>query len=413
MSDELNWSFIVVEDDPEMAEFITVLLQADGHEASFILDSANAAEKIAEAKPDCVLLDMMMPGVDGIELCQQLRQNPETQDVKLIVVTAKTYAFDRKRAFECGVDGYITKPIREADFVYKVTRIIKDKIDLSFWGVRGTLPVPGEHSLRYGGNTSCVTIEFARGDFLIFDAGSGIKALSDWFMGLGKRKLEAKIFFSHPHWDHINALPFFVPLYLQGNAFEIFGPRHGDITIHQLISAQMDGVYFPITIQEFASSVSFRDLHEEVLEFGGITMRTMLLKHPGQCLGYRVEYKNRSICYITDNELFLESDEENYDPFYVKRLVKFIEGTDALITDTTYTDEEYANGKSGWGHSCVSQVVDLADKAQVKTLYLFHHDPDQTDDDIEAKLKTARMMLEERGSSVICKAPTDRTHLKI
>ena len=139
----------------------------------------------------------------------------------------------------------------------------------------------------------------------------------------------------------------------------------------------------------------------------------MLLHHPGQCLGYRIEYKGRSICYITDNELFLESDEEHYDSFYVKRLAKFVEGADALITDCTYTDEEYANGKVGWGHSCISQVIDLADRAQVKTLYLFHHDPDQTDDDIDAKLATARALLEERGSKVVCEAPTDHTHLKI
>ncbi|MBT4932855.1 MAG: response regulator [Rhodospirillaceae bacterium] len=413
MSDTAKLNFFVVDDDPEMAEFMATLLIDGGHQATFHTDSTIAIDQIADAKPDCVLFDLMMPGLDGMEWCAQLRQHPELAKTKLIVVSSKSYHYDRKRAFDSGIDGFITKPIREKTFVDTVNRILEDMMDLSFWGVRGTLPVPGEKSIRYGGNTSCVTIEFSRGDFLIFDAGSGIKELSNWMMGLGKKKIEAKIFISHPHWDHINALPFFVPLYIQGNIFEVFGPRHDDITVHQLISAQMDGVYFPITIQEFASSVTFRDLHEEVLEFDGITIRTMLLHHPGQCLGYRIEYKGRSICYITDNELFLESDEEHYDPFYVKRLVKFIEGADALITDSTYTDEEYANGKVGWGHSCIGQVVDLAAQAKVKTLYLFHHDPDQDDDAIDAKLATARTMLEDMGSSVVCEAPTDRTHLKI
>lgn len=413
MSEETKLSFFVVDDDPEMAEFMAELLKEAGHQATFHTDSTNVAEQIAEEKPDCVLLDLMMPGLDGMELCAELRAYEELNDTKLIVVSSKSYHYDRKKAFKSGVDGYINKPIREKDFVSKIMRIYDDKMDLSFWGVRGTLPVPGEKSVRYGGNTSCVTIEFSCGDFLIFDAGSGIKELSNWMMSLGQKKIEAKIFISHPHWDHINALPFFVPLYIQGNIFEVFGPRHDDITVHQLISAQMDGVYFPITIQEFASSVTFRDLHEEELEFDGITIKTMLLHHPGQCLGYRIEYKGRSICYITDNELFLEDDEEHYDSFYVRRLAKFIEGCDALITDSTYTDEEYANGKVGWGHSCISQVIDLADRANVKTLYLFHHDPDQTDDDIDAKLATARKLLEERGSSVVCEAPTDHTHLKI
>jgi len=406
-------NFFVVDDDPDIATFIVELLQEAGHQATFTTDSTSAVDKIAAEKPDCVLFDLMMPGLDGMELCAQIHERPELNQTKLIIVSSKAYHYDRKRAFESGIDGYITKPLRAKTFAATVERIIEDKMDLSFWGVRGTLPVPGEKSLRYGGNTSCVTIEFSRGDFFIFDAGSGIKELSNWLMKQGKKKIEAKIFISHPHWDHINALPFFVPLYIQGNIFEILGPRHDDITVHQLISAQMDGVYFPITIQEFASSVTFRDLHEEVLEFDGITIKTMLLHHPGQCLGYRIEYKGRSICYITDNELFLESDEEHYDSFYVKRLVKFIEGADALITDSTYTDEEYANGKVGWGHSCISQVAALAAQAKVKTLYLFHHDPDQDDDAIDAKLASARAILDDLGSNVICEAPTDRTHLKI
>jgi len=412
MADSQKLNFYVVDDDPEMVEYMAALLRDAGHDVTTSTDSIAALAEIKASKPDCVLFDLMMPGMDGMELCQNLRADPGLTTTKLIVISSKTYNFDRRRALLCGIDGFLNKPIREELFVHRVMRVVADKIDVSFWGVRGTLPVPGPKTVRYGGNTSCVTLEFARGEFLIFDAGSGIKELSNWMMHLGPRKFEAKIFISHPHWDHINALPFFVPLYIQGNTFELFGPRHGDITVEDLISAQMDGVYFPITIHEFASSVSFRDLQEETLEFDGITIKTMLLHHPGQCLGYRIEYKGRSVCYITDNELYLESDEEHYDPFYVKRLIKFIEGADMLITDTTYTDAEYAS-KVGWGHSCISQVVDLADRAKVKALYLFHHDPDQDDDDIDAKLSKARAMLEERGSSVVCEAPTEKTHIKV
>ena len=405
-------SIFIVDDDPDMIEYMADLLNAVGHTVWTSSDSTSAAAEIIKKVPDCVICDLMMPGLDGMELCNLLRKESSLDDTRLILVSSKAYNFDRQRAFDQGIDGFITKPISEQNFASKVERYILDKIDISFWGVRGTLPVPGPDSVRYGGNTSCVTMEFARGEFFIFDAGTGIKPLANWMMGLGKKKIQAKIFLSHPHWDHINALPFFTPLYIQGNIFEIFGPRHGDITIHELISAQMDGVYFPITIQEFASSVTFRDLHEETMDMNGIVIKTMLLHHPGQCLGYRIEYKGRSVCYITDNELFLESDEEHFDPFYVKRLVRFIEGADLLITDTTYTDEEYAT-KIGWGHSCVSQVVDLAAQAKVKNLYLFHHDPDQNDDDIDAKLAYAQKLLKERGSDVNCEAPTEKTHIKI
>lgn len=402
----------IVDDDPEISEYIAEILRDAGHQVTINNDSTDAIPKIIDAKPDCVLFDLMMPGIDGLELCRLLRAEQSLNDTRLIVITSKTYSFDRRRALECGIDGYITKPIREKSFVPEIETIIEDKMELTFWGVRGTLPVPGAGSLRYGGNTSCVTINFARGDTFIFDAGSGIKELSNWYMNRGNKKIEAKLFISHPHWDHINALPFFVPMYMQGNVFELFGPRNGDITLQELISAQMDGVYFPITIQEFASSVTFTDLHEETLDFNGITVSTMLLNHPGQCLGYRVDYKGRSICYITDNELYLEEDEENYDAFYVKRLIKFIDGADALITDTTYTDEEYET-KVGWGHSCISRVVDLADKAKVKTLYLFHHDPDQNDDAIDAKLAEARRLLDERGSDVVCESPHEKTLIRI
>jgi len=412
MSESPKYTIFLVDDDQDMIEYMADLLASAGHDVTTCTDSTKAAEQIVALKPDCVVCDLMMPGLDGMELCTLLRKESVLDQTKLILVSSKLYNFDRKRAFESGIDGFITKPISEKKFAYKVERYVKDKIDVSFWGVRGTLPVPGIDTVRYGGNTSCVTLEFARGELFIFDAGTGIKPLANWLMGLGQKKIEAKIFLSHPHWDHINALPFFTPLYIQGNIFEIFGPRHGDITIHELISAQMDGVYFPITIQEFASSVTFRDLHEETLDLNGIIIKTMLLHHPGQCLGYRIEYKGRSVCYITDNEMFLETDEDRYDPFYVRRLVKFIEGADLLITDTTYTDEEYAT-KVGWGHSSVSQVVDLAARANVKRLYLFHHDPDQNDGDIDAKLAFAKNALKERGSDVICEAPTEKTHIKI
>ena len=248
-----------------------------------------------------------------------------------------------------------------------------------------------------------MTLEFAKGQFFIFDAGSGIKSLSDHLMAERKGKLEPKIFISHPHWDHINALPFFVPLYVQGNEFEVLGASHGDITVRELISAQMDGIYFPITMKEFGAHVYFRNLMEETISIDNITVKTMLLNHPGYCLGYRIEYKEQSICYITDNELYLDSS-EFYNPYYVKRLTKFIGDTDVLITDCTYMDDEYES-KVGWGHSCISKVIQLADEARVKKLYLFHHDPNQNDDAIDVKFKTAQEMLKKRKSETEVIAP--------
>jgi phosphoribosyl 1,2-cyclic phosphodiesterase len=283
---------------------------------------------------------------------------------------------------------------------------MKKDIKLTFWGVRGTLPVPGRGTVRYGGNTSCVSIEFPKDNFFIFDAGTGIKELSNCLMFERRTLTKAMIFISHPHWDHINGLPFFAPLYTNGYKFEICGPSSVDMSMQKLISGQMDGVYFPINIKEFTEGVSFRNLEEESFNIDTIKIQTMFLNHPGQCLGYRLDYRNRSICYVTDNEIYPESS-RLYSESYINKLTDFISDTDVLITDCTYTDEEY-EGKIGWGHSSVNQVVELADRARVKNLYLFHHDPDQTDDDIDNKLKMAQSILEKKGSSTICAAPKEK-----
>ena len=330
-----------------------------------------------------------------------------------MIISAKPYEPDRARAYEFGAHGYITKPLTpKRTSPAGSTASSTTRWNSPSGGSAARLPVPGEGTLKFGGNTSCVSIEFAKGQFLIFDAGTGIKALSDALLARNKRHLEAKIFISHPHWDHINALPFFVPLYIPGNEFEVLGASHGNISMRQMISAQMDGIYFPIRLKQFGARVYFRDLEEEEFSLGdGITVKTKLLNHPGKCLGYRIEYKGRSICYVTDNELDLE-DSEFFNPFYVKNLTNFIRGTDVLITDATYFDEEY-KAKVGWGHSCISRVVDLAHEAEVKSLHLFHHDPDQDDAAIQRKLETAQALLAEKGSNTACLAPTEREVFKI
>ena len=401
----------IVDDDPYAVESMTVLLKDAGFSVSSSTKSTGIIDDIAKKKPNCVIGDNMMPGVDGFQLCQQVRKHKSLKKTKFIIVSAKAYEFDQKRSFEFGAHGYIRKPVNPETFTEKINRILDDHIDMRFWGVRGTLPVSGKNCLKYGGNTSCVTLEFPREQFFIFDGGSGIKNLGDWLLSQQRKAISAKIFISHPHWDHINAFPFFGPLYIQGNEFEVLGANQGDKTMREMVSAQMEGVYFPITFSQFAARVYFHDLEEEKLTVEGIEVETKLLSHPGKCLGYRVNYNGRSICYITDNEMYVETS-PSYNPHYEKRLAEFVQGTDALITDCTYTDEEYVS-KEGWGHSCISKVVNLADVAKVKNLYLFHHDPDQKDDDIDNKFATASKMLRARKSKTKCIAPKEGDSFRI
>ena len=401
--------FLIVDDDPIILQLIKAVLEDGGHSVKCYESSVQALHDIPLERPDCVISDVLMPEMDGFELCRKIRSRPDLAAIKIIMCSSKSYDFDRRRAKELGADGYIVKPIERDTLPGLIADILSEKVTVSYWGVHGTLPVPGPGSLRYGGNTPCVSLEVSGEPLYVFDCGSGIKQLSDHLAATSVERLSARVFISHTHWDHINTIPFFGPLYVRGNQIEIFGPYQGDLTIERAIAAQMESVYFPVTVREFAARLLFRDLREETLDFGTVQVATMLLKHPGYCLGYRLNCHGRSVCYITDNELYLPTD-TRYDQAYVERLANFARGADLLITDTTYRDQEYA-AKVDWGHSCVSQVADLAARAQVKRLHLFHHDPDQSDADIDLKLNDAREALARLGSNVVCEAPSEGLRL--
>ncbi len=403
--------FIIVDDDRLTAGHARAVLEKAGHTTQVFDSSIKALEAIRADRPDAVLTDVMMPEMDGMELTQILREDSQFDDMRIFVFSGKAFEYDRARAMELGADAYILKPIKAESFLGTVDRILGDKVKVQFYGVRGTLPKTGPGSLRYGGNTSCVTMSFPRGQHFIFDAGSGIREVGTALLASGRTRTEGKIFISHPHWDHINTLPFFAPLFIPGNDYEVLGPTHGSMGIEKLVSEQMSGAYFPITVREFGARVTYRDLREGTYDVAGLQVRTMLLSHPGYCLGYRVDYGGRSFCYITDNEMFLpESD--FHAPNYMENLADFVRGTDMLITDSTYTDEEYRS-KVGWGHSCLSQVVELACLAEVKGLYLFHHDPDQDDDAIDMKLAIANMLVSKRGADVKVYCPAENDTLLI
>jgi len=166
-----------------------------------------------------------------------------------------------------------------------------------------------------------------------------------------------------------------------------------------------------ITTREFAANVQYRDLAEGEHDIGGVRVRTMLLSHPGNCLGYRLEYAGRRLCYVTDNELYPKDSPFPSDE-YVERLVDFCRDANVLITDCTYADEEYARHMH-WGHSSVSQVAELAWRACVRSLYLVHHGPGQNDVAIDAKLARAQAWLAERGAGTQVAAPVKLAKIEV
>jgi phosphoribosyl 1,2-cyclic phosphodiesterase len=291
---------------------------------------------------------------------------------------------------------------------------------IKFWGVRGSIPTPGASTLRYGGNTSCVELQFADGPLFILDAGTGIRALGNSLLKNGK-PVNGYIFISHFHWDHIQGLPFFRPAYDNRNSFLIAGSDDTSINLADIISFQMDPTYFPITIDDMKADIQFRSIREEKFEIEGVEIQTMYLNHPGYALGFRFSYRGKSVVYISDNEPFhTESTaEENvvpmeqshrpdkiFDSFVESkddRLIQFCRKTDILIHDTQFFPEEYQERKT-WGHSPFNYTVDLAIKSEVKYLVLFHHDPDHNDETIDKILKLSKELLQKSGKSITCQA---------
>jgi phosphoribosyl 1,2-cyclic phosphodiesterase len=243
-----------------------------------------------------------------------------------------------------------------------------------FWGVRGSIACPGAPTVRYGGNTSCVEMQVG-GQRLIFDGGTGLRELGVTLMG--QAPLEANMFFTHSHWDHIQGFPFFVPAFVPGNRFNIYGAiAPNGSTIEQRLNDQMLHPNFPVPLQIMGADLKFCDLDiGETVHIGDITVENALLNHPGEAVGYRVSWQNYVAAYITDTEHFpgrLDST-----------VVALAQDADVMIYDSTYTDDEYydpTSSKVGWGHSTWQEAVKVAKAANVKTLVIFHHDPSHDDD---------------------------------
>jgi len=255
-------------------------------------------------------------------------------------------------------------------------------------GCRGSTPVPGFDTLKYGGNTTCIEVVTRAGDHLLFDAGTGIRQ-SGLDMNM-KSPVRCAIFISHAHWAHIQGLPFFVPLFVPGSKVNIYGgfdPVYHK-SLAEVLSQQMQYCYFPVREAELKADITYTSLPErESVQYGSATVTNIVLSHPVLNYGYKVEADGRTLFFTGDYEpsfnIFDESESEfeDYAGMVAMRrnvLVDFLSGVDVLIMDAQYTDEEY-RGKAGWGHGTYAKCIELAEAAGIPRLYLTHHDPTRTD----------------------------------
>ena len=287
---------------------------------------------------------------------------------------------------------------------------------LKFWGTRGSIPVPGDNTLKYGGNTPCIEVRSSNNELLILDAGSGLRELGKKLQKDNYNSL-INILISHYHWDHIQGIPFFLPLYNEKSSILFWGENSDGQPIESILSSQMSSNYFPITIKDLAAKIKFKEVRiQDSFHINGFNITTFRVNHSSPTIAYRISENNKSIVYMTDNELNIEKNSGDSNLLSVdklnKNLIEFCRGCDYLIHDSMY-DEATMLLKKGWGHTSNITLALFGILAEVKNLVLFHYNPDYSDDKIDQLLEETSKILKENGAATKCIAAKEGLEISI
>ncbi len=259
---------------------------------------------------------------------------------------------------------------------------------ITVWGCRGSLAAPGPSTVRYGGNTSCVSITLEDSTTIVLDAGSGIRDLG---RALGARPSgPVHILLTHLHLDHLQGLAFFAPMWTAGVELHVWGPPSATQSLDERVAMYLSPPLFPIHLSDVPATLIFHDVPEGSFTIGSATIDASAISHQGPTVGYRVTSAGRSFAYLPDHEPSIGLDVTSLDVSWLSGFA-LADGVDVLFHDAQYTDEEYPD-HIGWGHSSISHVVTMGRRTNARQLVLFHHDPAHSDDDLEALLATARRL---------------------
>lgn len=302
-----------------------------------------------------------------------------------------------------------------------------------FWGVRGSIPVPGPTTLRYGGNTPCTTVQYGQ-TLLILDCGTGIRELGNALLAEYKNTqnpILAHILISHTHWDHIQGFPFFAPAFSPAHTFTVYGAQGTNQQIEDTLAGQMEHQYFPVALKDMAATLHIKAVDQRQFQIDEITITTCFLNHPGVSLGFRISCADGDVVYLSDHEPFRRllaaqsaspptaheaqvtgEDAVTFANSLDDQYIEFVRGVDLLIQDAPYTVDEYQN-RVGWGHGCIDDVVAMAVTANVKQLALFHHEPTHTDEQMDAIVAYCRTTLLGPDATVRCFAAQEGLRIVI
>jgi len=431
---------LIIEDDANQREILALFIRESGWE---VLEAPNGEAGILaaqSAKPELIFCDLLMQGLNGFQVCRTLRADPALKNTHIVVTSGRVFEADRAAALEAGANDYLQKPVALNRIQQVLDSLAPAKPAehpvptperstpnaagtlVRFWGVRGSIPTPGPETVRYGGNTSCVEIR-AEGQLLILDAGTGLRALGRRLMKeFADRPLEMNLLLSHTHWDHIQGLPYFAPLYRPSSRLRVFGYEGARSSLSAVLSSQMESPFFPVGLQDVPSQFEIEELRAMNFNVGPVRIDAWFANHPGICVGYRLTTRSATLAFFPDNEPPSRQQRARakagapqetstaYADGEEARWVEFLKDVDVLIMDSQYTADEYAR-HVGWGHGCVDDVVRLALAANVGRLFLFHHDPDHSDDEIDVMLDAARRQVGSSGGRLEVEAACEGREL--
>ncbi len=409
---------LLIEDDDALRSMLGALLEQRGWKVLAAEDGEAGLNLARQHKPAVVVCDLLMPRCNGYQVCRAIRATPELHGTKIVMLSGRGYSTDKLNALEAGADEYLVKPVQPAELGATLLRLTSGEGPtrpvetaapgrladgptwLKFWGVRGSIASPGPGTNFYGGNTSCVEVR-AEGEIIVLDAGTGIRPLGlSLEQEFNHQPLNITLLLTHTHWDHIQGFPFFVPAYDPRNTVRILGYEGARQGLAATLGAQMESPYFPVGLKELPGNITIEELRDLEFTVGPVRVRAMFVNHPGICVGYRIEARGGAVVFIPDNEPFLrmrakpagaDARAVEFARQQDEKLIQFISGAEVLIMDAQYDAAEYEQ-RIGWGHACVDDVVDIATRAQVKQLYLFHHDPTHDDERISRMLAHARSL---------------------
>ena len=417
---------LIVDDDPIVGQLTSDLLHDAGFNVHLLPSGNEVVDFCKKNKPRAVIMDIMMPGLDGITLCGMIKQEPQLKDTKVIIVSGKIFPIDKERAHKQGADLFIEKPYDVDEMASKIIQIVgppskqettadsfqassPDTVfEVQIWGGRGLSPAVSQTNSRYGTRTACVSVRLRNGATLILDAGTGIIPISRFQQDQAPDELH--LILTHLHMDHIQGLGLFKALQSEQTTIHIYGPNDPGKKLTEMLDSIFQSILSPMASLPKAKIHIHELIEGNLTILPGLELVCIYTLHPGTTLGISLEMEGKKIVYCPDSEIVGEDATAFQD--YDEKLVQHCKNADLLIHDAQFNDEDYEKNRMQ-GHSSATHALELALKAGAKQLVLFHLHPDYMDEKIRAMEDHCKQILESKKSSLRCAAAVEGMKIAI